>query len=102
MAERAASDGAALPARLPRGAPKGQALRAILEELLSSLPPGAALPCSSVRSERTSGPYDRQAPRFAFSAPIVVSSPWPVWTTVSSGSAKSFARIDRLIRSSSL
>jgi GntR family transcriptional regulator len=44
MAERATSDAAALPARLPRGVPKGQALRAILEELLAALPPGAALP----------------------------------------------------------
>jgi GntR family transcriptional regulator len=52
MAERGASDGAALPARLPRGAPKGQALRAILDELLSSLPPGAALPSERELAER--------------------------------------------------
>jgi GntR family transcriptional regulator len=52
MAERAASDGAALPRRLPRGAPKGQALRAILEELLGSLPPGAALPSERDLAER--------------------------------------------------
>jgi len=52
MAERAASDGAALPARLPRGAPKGQALRAILEELLAALPPGAALPSERELAER--------------------------------------------------
>ena len=52
MAERAASDGGALPARLPRGAPKGQALRAILEELLGSLPPGAALPSERELAER--------------------------------------------------
>jgi DNA-binding GntR family transcriptional regulator len=52
MAERAASDGAALPARLPRGAPKGQALRAILEELVAALPPGAALPSERELAER--------------------------------------------------
>jgi GntR family transcriptional regulator len=52
MAERAASDGAALPPRLPRGAPKGQALRAILEELLGTLPPGAALPSERELAER--------------------------------------------------
>jgi GntR family transcriptional regulator len=52
MAERAASDGAALPARLPRGAPKGQALRAILEELLASLPAGSALPSERELAER--------------------------------------------------
>jgi DNA-binding GntR family transcriptional regulator len=38
------ADGTPLPARLPDGAPKGQALRTILEELLASLPAGAALP----------------------------------------------------------
>ena len=52
MAERAASDGGTLPARLPRGAPKGQALRAILEELLGTLPPGAALPSERELAER--------------------------------------------------
>jgi GntR family transcriptional regulator len=52
MAERAASDGAALPARLPRGVPKGQALRAILEELLAALSPGAALPSERELAER--------------------------------------------------
>jgi GntR family transcriptional regulator len=52
MTETGASDGAALPPRLPRGAPKGQALRAILEELLSSLPPGAALPSERELAER--------------------------------------------------
>jgi GntR family transcriptional regulator len=52
MAERAASDGDALPARLPRGAPKGQALRAILEELLATLPAGAALPSERELAER--------------------------------------------------
>src|SRR6185295_15133557 len=52
MADRAASDGAPLPARLPRGAPKGQALRAILEELLATLPAGAALPSERELAER--------------------------------------------------
>jgi GntR family transcriptional regulator len=52
MAERGVSDGAALPARLPRGAPKGQALRAILEELVGRLPPGAALPSERELAER--------------------------------------------------
>jgi len=52
MADRAATDGAPLPARLPRGAPKGQALRAILEELLTTLPPGAALPSERELAER--------------------------------------------------
>src|SRR6185312_5675236 len=52
MAERAAADGAALPRRLPSGTPKGQALRAILEDLLSSLPPGAALPSERELAER--------------------------------------------------
>jgi GntR family transcriptional regulator len=41
-----------LPRRLPRGTPKGQALRAILEELVSSLPPGAALPSERELAER--------------------------------------------------
>ncbi len=52
MAERASSDGAALPRRLPRGAPKGQALRAILEELVDALPPGASLPSERELAER--------------------------------------------------
>ena len=52
MAESTASDGAALPSRLPRGAPKGQALRAILEDLLGALPPGAALPSERELAER--------------------------------------------------
>jgi GntR family transcriptional regulator len=51
MAERAA-DAPSLPARLPRGVPKGQALRAILEELLATLPPGAALPSERELAER--------------------------------------------------
>jgi GntR family transcriptional regulator len=52
MAERLASDGAPLPRRLPRGAPKGQALRAILEQLVGALPPGAALPSERELAER--------------------------------------------------
>lgn len=52
MAERAPSDGATLPRRLPRGAPKGQALRAILEDLVGSLSPGAALPSERELAER--------------------------------------------------
>jgi GntR family transcriptional regulator len=52
MAEPAATDGAALPRRLPRGAPKGQALRAILEDLLGALPPGTALPSERELAER--------------------------------------------------
>jgi GntR family transcriptional regulator len=52
MAEPAATDGAALPRRLPRGAPKGQALRAILEGLLGALPPGTALPSERELAER--------------------------------------------------
>jgi len=41
----------ALPARLPAGRPKGQALRAILEELAASLEPGAPLPSERVLAE---------------------------------------------------
>jgi GntR family transcriptional regulator len=41
-----------LPTKLPDGTPKGQALRAILEELLGSLPPGAALPSERDLAER--------------------------------------------------
>jgi DNA-binding GntR family transcriptional regulator len=41
-----------LPTRLPRGEPKGQALRAILEGLLGSLPPGASLPSERDLAER--------------------------------------------------
>jgi GntR family transcriptional regulator len=52
MAERAAADGEGLPERLPRGVPKGQALRAILEELLATLAPGAALPSERELAER--------------------------------------------------
>ena len=43
---------AELPTKLPRGAPKGQALRAILEELLGELPPGTALPSERELAER--------------------------------------------------
>ena len=52
MARSSATDGVALPRRLPRDAPKGQALRAILKELLGSLPPGAALPSERELAER--------------------------------------------------
>jgi GntR family transcriptional regulator len=52
VAERPASAAVALPRRLPRDAPKGQALREILEELLGSLPPGAALPSERELAER--------------------------------------------------
>jgi DNA-binding GntR family transcriptional regulator len=52
MAERADQGGAALPRRLPRGAPKGEALRAILEELVADLPPGAALPSERELADR--------------------------------------------------
>ncbi len=52
MAQRASSDGTVLPRRLPRGAPKGQALRAILEELVEGLPPGTALPSERELAER--------------------------------------------------
>jgi GntR family transcriptional regulator len=52
MADRAASDGAVLPSRLPQGAPKGQALRAILEDLLAALAPGAALPSERELADR--------------------------------------------------
>jgi GntR family transcriptional regulator len=51
MAQRS-ERGAALPRRLPRGAPKGEALRAILEELVASLPPGTALPSERELAER--------------------------------------------------
>ena len=52
MAKSTASDRIALPRRLPPDAPKGQALRAILEELLGSLPPGTALPSERELAER--------------------------------------------------
>jgi GntR family transcriptional regulator len=41
-----------LPKRLPGGGPKGQALRAILEDLLAELPPGAGLPSERELAER--------------------------------------------------
>jgi len=52
MAQRAEQGAAALPRRLPRGAPKGQALRAILEELVADLPPGTALPSERELADR--------------------------------------------------
>jgi GntR family transcriptional regulator len=52
MSGRADTRSPALPRRLPRGGPKGQALRAILEELLTALPPGAALPSERELAER--------------------------------------------------
>jgi GntR family transcriptional regulator len=50
MAKRA--EPPALPRRLPKGGPKGQALRGILEELLAALPPGAALPSERELADR--------------------------------------------------
>jgi GntR family transcriptional regulator len=47
---RAESDG--LPRSLPRDRPKGEALREILETLVSSLEPGAELPSERVLAER--------------------------------------------------
>lgn len=38
-----------------------------------------------------------QASRSPRSAPIEVSSPWPVWTTVSGGRPSSFSRIESMI-----
>jgi GntR family transcriptional regulator len=52
MAPRAEGKSPALPRRLPRGGPKGQALRGILEDLLEALPPGAALPSERELAER--------------------------------------------------
>jgi GntR family transcriptional regulator len=43
---------AALPKRLPGRGPKGQALRAILSDLLTALPPGAELPSERELAER--------------------------------------------------
>jgi GntR family transcriptional regulator len=51
VARRTELDG--LPTRLPRGA-KGQALREILEGLVTSLPPGSPLPSERVLAERFS------------------------------------------------
>jgi GntR family transcriptional regulator len=50
LARRAESDG--LPARLPGDRPKGEALREILEALVSSLEPGAELPSERMLAER--------------------------------------------------
>lgn len=52
MARRADPPAPVLPRRLPKGGPKGQALRGILEELLAALPPGAALPSERELAER--------------------------------------------------
>jgi GntR family transcriptional regulator len=52
MAQPAERPRDTLPRRLPRGAPKGRALRAILEELLATLPPGTALPSERELAER--------------------------------------------------
>ena len=52
MTRRSETRGPALPRRLPRGGPKGQALRAILEEQLAALPPGAGLPSERELAER--------------------------------------------------
>ena len=52
MAKRAEPAAPALPRRLPKGGPKGQALRGILEELLAALPPGAALPSERELADR--------------------------------------------------
>jgi GntR family transcriptional regulator len=41
-----------LPARLPQGRPKGRALREIIEALVASLEPGAALPSERLLAER--------------------------------------------------
>jgi DNA-binding GntR family transcriptional regulator len=43
---------AALPKRLPGGGPKGQALRAILADLVAALPPGTELPSERELAER--------------------------------------------------
>jgi GntR family transcriptional regulator len=50
LARRAESDG--LPARLPGDRPKGEALREILEALVSSLEPGAELPSERMLADR--------------------------------------------------
>jgi GntR family transcriptional regulator len=52
MAQRTDRKAPALPRRLPRGGPKGQALRGILEDQLAALPPGAALPSERELAER--------------------------------------------------
>jgi GntR family transcriptional regulator len=50
LARRVESDG--MPASLPDGRPKGEALREILESLVSSLEPGAELPSERMLAER--------------------------------------------------
>lgn len=52
MAQRADEGATELPRRLPAGTPKGQALRAILEDLLAGLEPGSALPSERELAER--------------------------------------------------
>jgi GntR family transcriptional regulator len=52
MAQRTERTLAKLPRRLPRGGPKGQALRGILENLLAKLPPGAELPSERELAQR--------------------------------------------------
>lgn len=46
------ASGPTLPRRLPGGAPKGQALRAVLEGLLAALEPGAPLPSERELADR--------------------------------------------------
>jgi GntR family transcriptional regulator len=52
MAARTERTLAKLPRRLPRGGPKGEALRSILEGLLTALPPGAELPSERELAQR--------------------------------------------------
>jgi len=52
MAQRTERTLARLPRRLPRGGPKGQALRGILENLVGALPPGAELPSERELAQR--------------------------------------------------
>lgn len=52
MPEPADPSKAALPKRLPGAGPKGQALRAILSDLVAALPPGAELPSERELAER--------------------------------------------------
>jgi GntR family transcriptional regulator len=52
VSARADPPNAALPERLPGGGRKGQALRAILSDLLTALPPGTELPSERELAER--------------------------------------------------
>jgi GntR family transcriptional regulator len=52
MAQRTDLTHSELPRHLPRGLPKGQALRLILEDLVATRPPGAALPSERELAER--------------------------------------------------